>query len=132
MDKIEANKKIYAIFGNINEVDYGVTFIGSPEEGLQFAVLRCRKGKFFQPHIHKHRPRTIKQTQESFFILKGKVKAFIFDENKKLIHEQVMMPGQFVISYRGGHGFEILKGRTIIIENKLGDFIGIEQDKEKF
>ncbi len=132
MNEIKHNGKVYAIFGDTDEMKHGSTFIGSPEERLQFSVLIYDKGKVFQNHIHKHRPRVIEKTQESWVVLKGMVKVFIFDENKGIIHEQVMLSGQFYISYEGGHGYEILEDNTVVIENKLGDFIGIEEDKEKF
>ncbi len=132
MNEIMLEGKIYAIFGDVSEMDYGSTFIGSPKEKLQFSVLKCPKGKVFQDHVHKYRLRSIEHTQESWIVLKGIVKVFIFDENKKIIHEQTMIPGHFVVCYRGGHGYVIMADETIVIENKLGDFIGVEEDKEKF
>jgi oxalate decarboxylase/phosphoglucose isomerase-like protein (cupin superfamily) len=110
----------------------GTTFIGSPNERLQFSVLKHTRGKVFQSHIHKYRPRTIEQTQESWIVLEGRARVYVFDENKEIIHEQVIISGQFFISYMGGHGYEILDAETVIIENKLGDFIGVDEDKEKF
>lgn len=132
MNEVIVDGNRYAIFGDTNEIDYGTTFYGSPEEKLQFSALRYKKGKIFQNHIHKYRPRTIERTQEAWIVLKGKVKVFVSDENKKIIHEQNMISGQFFISYKGGHGYEILEDETIVIENKLGDFVGVEADKEKF
>lgn len=132
MNEIILNGNMYAIFGDTNEIDYGTTFYGSPEENLQFSALRYKKGKIFQNHIHKHRPRVIQRTQECWIVLKGKVKVFVFDENKKKIHEHIMKSGQFFISFRGGHGYEILLDETIVVESKLGSFVGVEADKEKF
>ena len=132
MNEIILNGNKYAIFGDTNEINYGTTFYGSPEENLQFSALRYKKGKIFQNHIHKYRPRTIERTQEAWVVLKGKVKVFVSDENKKIIHEQNMTSGQFFISYKGGHGYEILEDETIVVESKLGDFVGVEADKEKF
>ena len=132
MNEIILNGNRYAVFGDTNEIDYGTTFFGSPDEMLQFSALKYKKGKVFQNHVHKYRPRTVERTQESWIVLKGKVRVFVFDENKEKIHEQIMTAGQFFISYRGGHGYEILEDDTIVIENKLGDFIGVEADKEKF
>ena len=132
MNEVIHNGNRYAVFGDSNEIDYGTTFFGSPEEKLQFSALRYKKGKIFQNHIHKFRPRTVERTQECWVVLKGKVKVFVSDENKKIIHEQMMEPGQFFISYMGGHGYEILADETIVVESKLGDFVGVEADKEKF
>lgn len=135
MIEVKCNGKVYAIFGDTNDagyIGYGTTFIGLPGERLQFSVLKYKKGKLFQNHVHKLRSRVIKRTQESWVVLKGSVKVFVFDENKKMIHRQIMTAGQFVICYMGGHGYEILADDTIVIENKLGDFVGVEEDKEKF
>jgi oxalate decarboxylase/phosphoglucose isomerase-like protein (cupin superfamily) len=132
MNEVIINGQRYAVFGDTNEIMHGTTFFGSPEEKLQFSALRYDKGKAFDNHIHKYRPRTVERTQECWVVLKGKVKVFVFDENKQKIHEQVIDSGQFVISYKGGHGYEILEDETIVVESKLGDFIGVEADKEKF
>lgn len=132
MNEITRNGNVFAIFGDIEEMAHGTTFIGSPREKLQFSVLKYAKGKIFQNHIHKYRPRTIEQTQESWIVLEGSARVYVFDENKEIIHEQVIISGQFFISYMGGHGYEILDAETVIIENKLGNFIGVEEDKEKF
>ena len=74
MKEIILNGNRYAVFGDTNEIDYGTTFFGSPEEKLQFSALRYKKGKIFQNHIHKYRPRTVERTQECWVVLKGKVK----------------------------------------------------------
>jgi len=132
MNKVMFCGSIYAIFGDVYQKDFGTTFIGDPEEMIQFSVLRYKRGHVLQSHIHKIRLRTIWRTQESWVVLRGSAKVSIFDESKRLIHEQTLTAGQFYISYRGGHGYEILEDDTIVIENKLGDFIGVEEDKEKF
>ncbi len=133
MQKVICNNKVYAIFGDVSEAEVGkTTFIGSPNERLQFSVLRYNSGKILQSHIHKYRIREIERTQESWIILRGMVKIFVYDENKQKIAEDVLLAGQFFISYHGGHGYEIIADNTIVIENKLGDFVGIQEDKEKF
>ena len=44
----------------------------------------------------------------------------------------MMREGDFVCLYDGGHGFEIVKDGTKIIEVKLGKYTSVEDDKEKF
>ena len=132
MNEIIHRGKVYAIFGDVDTLGYGTTFIGDPGEMLQFSVLRHDKGHVLQSHIHKLRPRGILKTQESWIVLRGVALVKIYDENKVPIYHQILTAGQFYISYRGGHGYEILEDDTIVIENKLGDFIGVEEDKEKF
>lgn len=123
---------VYAIFGDVHALSQGTTFIGAEDERLQFSVLRYDKGKILQNHIHKYRPRVIEKTQEAWVVLSGSATAHVFNEEKENIYSEVITAGQFFISYRGGHGYEILSDDTIVIELKLGDFIGVEQDKEKF
>jgi len=132
MNEVIYRGEIYAIFGDVEALGDGTTFVGSPEEMIQFSVLKYDKGHVLQSHIHKLRPRGILRTQESWVVLRGAAYVKIFDENKLLIYHQILTAGQFYISYRGGHGYEILEDDTIVIENKLGDFIGVEEDKEKF
>ena len=132
MNEVIYRGEIYAIFGDVEALGDGTTFVGSPEEMIQFSVLKYDDGHVLQSHIHKLRPRGILKTQESWVVLRGAAYVKIFDENKLLIYHQILTAGQFYISYRGGHGYEILEDDTIVIENKLGDFIGVEEDKEKF
>lgn len=133
MKEIIQNAKVYAIIGDTASLPQNkTTFVGAPEERLQFSVLRYNRDKVLQSHIHKHRVREIERTQESWIILKGVVQVSIYDEDKVLIATEMLFAGHFYISYRGGHGYQILSKDTIVIENKLGDFVGVEEDKEKF
>lgn len=121
-----------AIFGNVRDLTTKRVFIGSPDKRLQFSIWNYGEGEVLQAHIHKERRRVIERTEESWIVMQGAIEASIFDEKKELIHTQKMQQGDYLISYRGGHGFKILEDNTIVIENKLGDFVDPVLDKEKF
>lgn len=133
MTEIKYKGKVYAVIGNIRDAAVNKTqFADYPEERLQFSVLNYNQGKVFQNHVHKHRPRVIEKTQECWVVMKGVVHAKIFAEDKKLIFTKILYSGDFIIQYRGGHGYTIMEDKTIVVECKLGDFVGVEEDKEKF
>lgn len=132
MDIISKNNVVHAIFGDVYDLQQGTTFIGDPHERLQFSVLKYDADKILQSHVHLFRQRIINRTQESWICLQGRALVKVYDDYKNEIYKKEITTGQFFISYIGGHGYEILENNTIVIENKLGDFIGVEEDKEKF
>jgi hypothetical protein len=132
MHEVIKNGKVYAIFGNINDSGFGTMFYGYEKEKLQFSVLHYNKGKKLQSHIHKLRPRTIERTQECWLVFSGEAGVFVYDENKECIYVRIIKKGDFFISYYGGHGYEFLEDNSCVVEVKLGDFVGIKEDKEKF
>lgn len=132
LEDVIHNDRKYAIFGDVRDLQQGTTFIGDPHERLQFSVLKYNSDKILQSHVHLFRQRIINRTQESWICLQGKALVKVYDDNKNEIYRKKIIAGQFFISYSGGHGYEILEDDTIVIENKLGDFIGVEEDKEKF
>lgn len=132
MKEIRYRRELHAIAFNISEISKGTEFFGNNDDGLQISALRYDAGKILQNHIHKHRPRVINRTQECWVVLKGNAIANVFSEDKLLIDKIHLTVGDIFISYKGGHGYEIIEDNTIVIETKTGNFIGVEEDKEKF
>jgi hypothetical protein len=44
----------------------------------------------------------------------------------------ILKAGDFIMLYDGGHGFKVLQDNTVFIEVKNGQFVTVEQDKDKF
>lgn len=107
---------------------YGRSDLVDPEERLQVAILQFEKGKLFQPHIHLKRERPILVTQEAWVVLKGSVKVRYFDLDKNHIADVVLSAGDISMTFRGGHGYEMLEDSEVV-EFKLGQFAA-EGDKE--
>jgi len=133
-------KKIYSeikedmllhIFCSPAGIDSPRTDIVATEEFLQLAVLKYEKGQTFIPHKHinKEVPPT-SVTQESWVVLKGKVKAILYDLNDEVLTTEILNEGDLSITFRGGHNYEILEEGTIVLEYKTGPYYGQAHDKE--
>jgi|2_EtaG_2_1085320.scaffolds.fasta_scaffold08310_2 hypothetical protein len=133
-------KKIYSeieddtllhIFCSPSKIDTPRTDIVAAEEFLQLAVLKYDKGQTFVPHKHvdKEVPHT-SITQESWVVLKGKVKAILYDLNDEVLTTEILNEGDLSITFRGGHNYEILEEGTLVLEYKTGPYYGQVRDKE--
>lgn len=99
-------------------------------EFLQLATLRMQKGKTFKPHRHIWKDAPGKSiAQESWVVITGSVKIYLYDLDDTLIHTDVLMPGDCSITLHGGHNYEILEDDTVVYEYKTGPYSGIENDK---
>lgn len=100
------------------------------DEYLQVAMLRIENNKTFRPHKHIECHRHTDITQESWVVVKGKVKAFLYDIDDTVIAEPILGPGDCSITFRGGHTYQSLSEDTLVYEYKTGPYLGIEKDKE--
>ena len=98
---------------------------------IQCATLKMQNGKTFPPHKHitkdRHYPNQI--AQESWVVIKGKVKCKFYDLDDSLIAEPILEPGDASFTLHGGHTYEILENDTIVYEYKTGPYEGQELDK---
>lgn len=99
-------------------------------EFLQLAAMRLPAGKKFRPHKHVYCEKISTIAQESWVVITGKVKAFFYDVDDKIIAEEVLWPGDCSITLRGGHTYEILEDNTLVYEYKTGPYLGPDKDKE--
>jgi len=88
------------------------------------------KGYKIRAHVHKPVTRSVKYTQETLFIKKGRVKINFFDEQKNYLENRILQTGDVILLVSGGHDFEMLED-TEMIEVKQGPYAG-ENDKETF
>ena len=106
------------------------TDIVDDEEYLQLAILNFDKGRTFVPH--KHIEKTVPETaiaQESWVVIRGKVRAFFYDLDDKLLSTEELNPGDVSITLYGGHNYEILEDNTLVLEYKTGPYYGQKLDK---
>ncbi len=100
------------------------------EQFLQLAVLKYPKGKTFRPHKHIYKKvPTQSIAQESWVIIRGKVKAIFYDEDDSIIAERVLNQGDLSLTLFGGHNYEILEEDTLVLEYKTGPYYGQSADK---
>ncbi len=104
--------------------------VAPDEEFLQLATLQMNKGKTFKAHKHIFKngeERVI--AQESWVVIRGSVKAILYDIDDTVIDEVILHEGDCSMTFRGGHNYEIQENGTIVYEYKTGPYKGIEADK---
>tara|TARA_Y100001938_G_scaffold142545_1_gene214001 strand:- start:9689 stop:10105 length:417 start_codon:yes stop_codon:yes gene_type:complete len=99
-------------------------------EYLQLAILNYEKGKTFAAHKHVYK-NVPKQAiaQESWVVMSGKVRAYLYDLNDEIIAIEDLEPGDVSITLYGGHNYEILEENTRVLEYKTGPYYGQTEDK---
>ena len=127
--KIKPNKLLH-IINRLSEIE-GRNDIVPKENFIQCATLRMPKNKTFPPHKHitkdRHYPSQI--AQESWVIIKGRVKCKFYDIDDTLISEPILGPGDASFTLYGGHTYEILEDDTLVYEYKTGPYEGQQLDK---
>jgi hypothetical protein len=105
--------------------------ITHPSEFLQLAIINVKENKGFKAHRHLERKRTIEnlRAQESWVVVTGLVRVDYFDENDSFLESHVLRSGDITITFRGGHGYEVLEAPGIFIEFKSGPYEGQQVDK---
>jgi cupin fold WbuC family metalloprotein len=98
---------------------------------LQLATLKMQKGKTFQPHQHIWKPSPTEKiiAQESWVVIKGSVKVYMYDVDGMLLNTEIINQGDCSMTFEGGHNYEILEDDTVVYEYKTGPYMGIENDK---
>lgn len=128
--KIMDGETLIAIVGSLDDAGWGNNFITEHELPMQMGIMRMNKGKI-QGHIHKIRNRQFKSISNEFhMVIRGKVLISLYNFEKKLLDKIMVCPNMFCILYNGGHGFEIIKDDTLMIEAKCGSFTSRDDDKE--
>ena len=126
--KVKSNTLLHIIY-RFDEIA-GRTNVAPDNEFLQLASLQMKKDTTFSPHkhIYKKGPQKI-IAQESWVVIKGKVKVIMYDLDDTIIHEPILNPGDVSMTFRGGHNYIALEEDTIIYEHKTGPYEGQENDK---
>lgn len=101
------------------------------DQFIQCSILKMESGKTFRPHKHiwKNRTRDV-IAQESWVIIKGRVKCSFFDLDNTIIDEPILEAGDASFTLEGGHTYTILEDNTLVYEYKTGPYEGQQLDKE--
>jgi cupin fold WbuC family metalloprotein len=132
MREIYSKVKPSMLLHVINRVDEITTDRVDLVDGKQFIQVSCfemDKGKTFKPHRHIPNEKVTKMTQESWVVIKGRVKVYLFDINDSVLETPILESGDCSITLRGGHTYESLEEGTIVYEYKTGPYFGQEKDK---
>ena len=123
-------KKLLHIIHRLSDVKDRLDIVPA-SNFIQCASLKLSKHKTFPAHKHIEKNRHYEQqiAQESWVVIKGKVKCKFYDINDELIAEPVLEAGDASFTLYGGHTYEILEENTIVYEYKTGPYEGQEMDK---
>jgi|SRR3989304_1407865 len=129
--KIEPEKLLHIIH-RLDDIKAVRTDLSDPKESLQIATLNLNKGKTFYPHRHVYKkgPESI-IAQESWIVLKGRIKCILYDIDDVIIAEPILEAGDSSITFYGGHNYECMEDDSRVVEVKTGPYEGIELDKVK-
>tara|TARA_B100000035_G_C21033076_1_gene569419 strand:+ start:3165 stop:3587 length:423 start_codon:yes stop_codon:yes gene_type:complete len=118
------------VVNRLSEIE-GRTEIIPENNFLQCASLKFDKCRTFPPHYHIKKERHYKEqiAQESWVVIKGKVKCIMYDIDHTIIATPILEPGDSSYTLYGGHTYEILEEGTIVYEYKTGPYEGQKLDK---
>lgn len=127
--KIE-KKKLLHLVNRLQEIEERIDIV--PDENfIQCAALKMQNGKTFRPHKHIKKSRSYSEqiAQESWVVIKGRVKCYFYDLDDKLLATTILEKGDASFTLEGGHTYEILEDGTIVYEYKTGPYEGQNFDK---
>jgi cupin fold WbuC family metalloprotein len=97
---------------------------------IQCSTLKMDNGKTFRPHYHILKDIDRESiAQESWVVIKGKVKFIFYDLDHEIIDTCVLNEGDISFTLYGGHTYEVLQDDTIVYEYKTGPYYGQQFDK---
>ena len=98
---------------------------------LQCATMKLPKGTTFKAHKHIWKMPVDGPViaQESWCIIRGSVKVFLYDTDDTLLHEDIIQTGELSVTLEGPHNYLILEDDSVIAEYKTGPYLGVEFDK---
>jgi len=133
MEKIYSKIKPETLLHIVNRLEEITdrTNIAPNEQFLQLATLKMDNGHTFRPHKHiiKNGEENV-IAQESWVVIRGKVKVIMYDLDDTIIHTPILNAGDCSMTFYGGHNYEILEDDTIVYEYKTGPYKGQIADKE--
>ena len=112
--KIETDKLLH-IINRLDDI-VGRNDVVPEDNFIQCATLKMENGKTFPPHKHitKDRHYIEQIAQESWVVIKGKVKCKFYDIDDTLISEPILEAGDASFTLYGGHTYEILEDDTVV------------------
>jgi len=127
---VSANEIVYAKIYRNSQWPKNLNFYTKDEDFIQVSTWNYDNGKHLKAHKHKVVDRVANKTQEVIFVKTGRLKAFFYEEDNRLICSKILESGDFAIIFSGGHAYDVLEDATQIFEIKNGPYLGIEIDKE--
>lgn len=116
----------------IKEHDWveNLKFYTDDKDFVQVSTWNYNNGKHLKAHGHKIYERVSDKTNEVVFVKSGKLCVTLFSEEDEILETITLERGDILISYNGGHAYDILEDNTQVLEVKNGPYPGLEKDKK--
>ena len=92
-----------------------------------FILKNLKENEIISAHKHTPKLATINITQESLIVIKGSINVSLYDVNDHIITEYKLKQSDCVITFRGGHKYEVLSSDALVYEHKTGPYLGIDK-----
>ena len=127
--KLKKNKILHIVYRR-TDFNKRQDIINS-ENFIQLASIVLKKNQTFQAHKHFWKEINYKKTiaQESWVVIRGKVKVLFYDTNNKFLYQTILNKGDCSITLEGGHNYISLSNNTQVYEFKSGPYYGQTNDK---
>jgi dTDP-4-dehydrorhamnose 3,5-epimerase-like enzyme len=116
------------IIHRLSEFGEARTDIVPAAQFLQVAAINLYGGQTFAAHKHIENHRTVTHAQESWCVIKGKVKAILYDVDDTVLQEVELNPGDISITLAAGHNYVALEP-SLVYEYKTPNYEGQSRDK---
>ncbi len=131
MKEIVKGKTVFARYIPAGSWKDGLSFFSKDDDFIQVGTWKYGKGKELLAHIHNKVERKINRTQEVIYVVKGKIKASIYDLKGGLVKQMNVKTGDFLVLLNCGHGYKILENDTQVLEIKNGPYLGPVLDRKR-
>lgn len=125
---VRFKKKVIAIIIRKNVKVEGIKFYSPQNYPFQIGFHNRPAQTVLKPHFHPPHNFFIKSNQEVLFILKGKIKISLYNQENKYLASKVLTTGDSILFVSGGHGVKFLQ-KSKIFEVKQGPYPGDKKAK---
>ena len=108
----------------------GLSFLTDSEDYIQVGVWNYPKNTILPAHYHKEFRRESFKTNESVYVVRGKIKCNLYFENGEFISSHILDEGEMIIQFNGAHEY-FIEEDALVIENKNGPYFGPEKDRTR-
>ena len=128
--KIDSNRMLHCVYRLSDFPEERENLIES-DQFIQCASLCMHEGKTFRPHKHivKKCNGEIRIAQESWVVIRGRVKCTFYDLDDTILAEPILEQGDASFTLYGGHTYTVLEDETLVYEYKTGPYTTVEEDK---
>ena len=126
--KIDKNELLHIVY-RLDDIVKFRENITPEDKYLQVASIKMSNGHTFKAHKHIFQERTTDIAQESWIVIRGKVKGILYDLDDNILATPILNEGDCSITFRGGHNYECMEDDTIVYEYKTGPYQGVKKDK---